>query len=375
MVVKQVSDLSLREAGRGFLISLKASGRHAESYLDSLERTVALAALFAEEHTWPAVKHITTTHIEEYLAYLQTRPRWFGERETTNPRQLSRGHINGQYRRRHRFFNWLVERDYVGTNPLHLIKPPRLDLRQTTQALKDQGHQHALPQLVQRSLRSIAADDREDTQGTGSLRLRTLRNETVQVTLMQEWRALQRTAEIRRQAAGTVLQHLLSSLPQGARGADLLVETTMGQLTGALNAQPMLGAGIRNIEKLLHQALLWLHDQDVIRLNKGLTILRPAMTIRLEAGRRRFQKSDYTPLQMHYDEQVLQIHIMTEYAHQGLNSMVAALHLALDYFSMSRDGFLDKWLASRFQELQRQTTPESWRKIESEHTIRISGQR
>ena len=238
-----------------------------------------------------------------------------------------------------------------------------LHLRQTTQALKDQGHRHALPQLVQRSLRSIAADDREDTQGTGSLRLRTLRNETVQVTLMQEWRALQRTAEIRRQAAGTVLQHLLSSLPQGARGADLLVETTMGQLTGALNAQPMLGAGIRNIEKLLHQALLWLHDQDVIRLNKGLTILRPAMTIRLEAGRRRFQKSDYTPLQMHYDEQVLQIHIMTEYAHQGLNSMAAALHLALDYFNMSRDGFLDKWLASRRQELQRQTTPESWRRI------------
>ena len=104
MVVKQVSDLSLREAGRGFLISLKASGRYAESYLDSLERTVALAALFAEEHTWPAVKHITTTHIEEYLAYLQTRPRWFGERETTNPRQLSRGHINGQYRRRHRSY-------------------------------------------------------------------------------------------------------------------------------------------------------------------------------------------------------------------------------------------------------------------------------
>ena len=138
MVVKQVSDLSLREAGRGFIISLKASGRYAESYLDSLERTVALAALFAEEHTWPAVKHITTTHIEEYLAYLQTRPRWFGERETTNPRQLSRGHINGQYRRLHRFFNWLVERDYVGTNPLHLIKPPRLDEKTVPVVSEDQ---------------------------------------------------------------------------------------------------------------------------------------------------------------------------------------------------------------------------------------------
>ena len=83
-------------------------------------------------------RHITTTHIEECLAYLQTRPRWFGERETTNPRQLSRGHINGQYRRLHRFFNWLVERDYVGTNPLHLIKPPRLDEKTVPVVSEDQ---------------------------------------------------------------------------------------------------------------------------------------------------------------------------------------------------------------------------------------------
>ena len=64
------------------------------------------------------------------MAYLQARPRWFGERETDHPRQLSRGHINGQYRRYrrlHRFFNWLVQRGYVTTNPLHMIKAPRLD--------------------------------------------------------------------------------------------------------------------------------------------------------------------------------------------------------------------------------------------------------
>ena len=70
MVVKKVCDLSLREAGRGFIISLRASNRYSESYLDSLERTVALLSLFAEEQGWPAVEHIDTFHIEEYLAYL-----------------------------------------------------------------------------------------------------------------------------------------------------------------------------------------------------------------------------------------------------------------------------------------------------------------
>ena len=36
----------LREAGRGFIVSLKASSRYSASYLESLERTIALAAIF-----------------------------------------------------------------------------------------------------------------------------------------------------------------------------------------------------------------------------------------------------------------------------------------------------------------------------------------
>ena len=49
MVVKQVSDLSLREAGRRFITSLKDSNRYSEAYLVSLETSVALAALYVEE--------------------------------------------------------------------------------------------------------------------------------------------------------------------------------------------------------------------------------------------------------------------------------------------------------------------------------------
>ena len=46
MTVKQVSDLCLREAGRGFIVSLKVSNRYSASCLESLERTIALAAIF-----------------------------------------------------------------------------------------------------------------------------------------------------------------------------------------------------------------------------------------------------------------------------------------------------------------------------------------
>ncbi len=134
MVVKQVFDLSLRESGKRFISSLKAS----EGYLASLETTVAMAALYAEEQDWPVVREITTEHIEDYLAYLQGRTRWFGKRENLVPKKLSKGHINAQYRRLNRFFAWLVERGYVEETPLHLIKPPSLDEKTVPVVSEDQ---------------------------------------------------------------------------------------------------------------------------------------------------------------------------------------------------------------------------------------------
>ena len=122
MVVKQVFDHSLRAYGKRFISSLKASNRYSEGYLASLETSVAMAALYAEQQ-WPDVQETTTEHLEEYLAYLQDRTRWFGERTYAEPKKLSKGHINAQYRRLHRFFNWLVDRGPIDENPMHPIKP------------------------------------------------------------------------------------------------------------------------------------------------------------------------------------------------------------------------------------------------------------
>ena len=113
----------------------------------------------------------------------------------------------------------------------------------------------------------------------------------------------------------------------------------------------------------MQHALLWLHDQEVIRLNRGMSVFRSAMTIRLKRGRNRFLQSDFEPLQIYYDEQTLQIHIMAEYAEKGLQSVADAVGLTLDYFNLSRQEFVTKWLADKRQELTRQTTPASWRRI------------
>ena len=138
MIVKQVFDHSLRAYGKRFLRSLKASNRYSEGYLASLETTVAMAALYAEEHGWPDVQEITTERLEDYFAYLQDRVRWFGERTYAEPKKLSRGHINAQYRRLNRFFNWLVERGPLVENPMLSISPPKLEEKTVPVITEDQ---------------------------------------------------------------------------------------------------------------------------------------------------------------------------------------------------------------------------------------------
>ena len=212
-------------------------------------------------------------------------------------------------------------------------------------------------------MRSIAGDGRGESGSGGSLGVRRLDPETVQLTLQREWGALERTAELRRAAARRVLDHLFGALPQGSRGTDLLAETTLGKLLAAVRSDLVLRSEARDPARLTDRALLWLHEQEVIRLNKGLTVFRPAMTIRLKPETRGFAQADFASLKLHYEEQVLQIHVMAEYAQQGLRSTADALRLAMDYFVLREEDFLHRWLPQRETETSRQTTPDSWQAI------------
>jgi ATP-dependent DNA helicase RecQ len=238
-----------------------------------------------------------------------------------------------------------------------------LHLRQAAQHLKDAGLKYVLPERLMRILKSLAMDGRSEEGSTGSLRLKSLDAETILVTLQREWGALEKTARLRRTAAERLLEHLLACLPPGARGADLLAETTLGKLNEAIEADLILKAEVKEPAKLLDRALLWLHELEVIRLNKGLAVFRPAMTIHLGQDKRGFVKADFAPLKLHYVEQVIQIHVMAEYVQRGLQAMAEALSLAMDYFSLNQETFLKRWLPGRQKELLRETTSASWRAI------------
>jgi len=238
-----------------------------------------------------------------------------------------------------------------------------LHLRHATQQLKDAGLNYALPETLWRIVKSVAADGRDDDCGVGALRFRRLDAETAEITLQRGWDEIEAFADGRRMAAAELLEHLVASVPQGARGADLLAETTLGKLLAVLEGNLLLGREKKRLPKMVDRALLWLHEQGVLRLNKGLAVFRPAMTIRLDPEKRGFTSEDFVPLKLHYDEQIIQIHVMREYVDRGLHTMAEALQLTMDYFQLGRQEFLERWVPGREKDLERQTTPASYRAI------------
>ncbi len=246
---------------------------------------------------------------------------------------------------------------------LELGDVANLNLKIASQELRDAGHPVVRPDIVDRLVRGIARDGRDESEGIGSLQVRKIDREHLSIRLQRSWQKLSVTAQLRRLAGRVLLNALKSEAPEKAKGKDIQVETTLGKLMSALNSDTELSSVISEPSKLLDRALLWLHEQGVITLGKGLTVFRPAMTIHLAPGNQQFTEPDFEPLKLHYNEQVLQTHIMGAYAERGLDSMRDALRLSEEYFTLSRDDFVQKWLPGRGSELRRQTTPESWRSI------------
>ena len=261
----------------------------------------------------------------------------------------------------------LIGRMQESAPDLSLGDSAPLNLRVTAQELHEAGFADARPEHIVRTLGGIAQDGRGDGGGRGSVTVRKHGIEAVAVTLRREWSSLEGIARRRRSAAGALLEHLLSKLSPGKRGNDLLVPTTLGELQKAVDeaieSDLTLLAETGDARRLMERALMWLHEQEVIRLNRGLTVFRPAMTISLEPGTRGFRRTDFKELDDHYGRTVRQIHVMAEFAERGRTKIADALRLSLDYFELGEDEFVRRWLPQRRGEIDRQTTAASWKAI------------
>jgi ATP-dependent DNA helicase RecQ len=238
-----------------------------------------------------------------------------------------------------------------------------LNLTETCQAMRERGHAQIRPDLVEGTLRGMAHDGRDQDGGRGNLTLRKASRNTLFVRVERPWRVVDRTAELRRQGAQVLLAHLTGKVAKGTRGKDIQVETTLGDMLAALNGDALLRAEVRDMTRLMDRALLWLHEQQVVTLGRGLTVFRPAITVHLNPKGGLFTVQHFLPLEEHYAEQTIQTHVMAAYAEKGLAAMVEAQRLSEDYFVLDRDAFLRRWLPGRGAEIRRQTTGTSWKTI------------
>jgi ATP-dependent DNA helicase RecQ len=238
-----------------------------------------------------------------------------------------------------------------------------LHLAETCQILFQSGHAGVRPDLVEALLRGITHDGRDQDGGRGNLHLRKANRNTLFLRLQRSWSALEQTANLRRQGAQILLNHLIGKVPKGVRGKDIPVETTLGDMLAALNGDALLRGAVQDMNRLMDRALLWLHEQQVVTLGRGLTVFRPAITVRLNPKGGQFTVQNFTPLEDHYTEQTIQTHVMAAYAEKGLNSMADAQRLSEDYFVLDRDAFIRRWSPGRGVEIRRQTTGASWKAI------------
>lgn len=226
-----------------------------------------------------------------------------------------------------------------------------------------------LPLHVSRLLRSLSLDRDGDSQQRSSLELKQLRRDYLKLRIRggYTWSQVEGLGEKRRRIAAALLPFLLAKLPPGLRGKDLLVQTTFGELMQLLADDMELSATIKPEQRLkaLEHVLLYLHHQEVLTLNHGMTVMRRAMTIDInqEKQGQRYVKEDYQRLDEHYRERRIQVHVMREYAEVALKEMADALRLVMHYFTRTKDDFLQEHFAGKEEVLQLATSEGSWKAI------------
>ncbi len=221
------------------------------------------------------------------------------------------------------------------------------------------------PERVRKCLRSLSESFGAGESRRAMMSVRGAGADTLRVTLHRPWSQVRVICERRRAAARVVLASLLDRVPPGTRQANFVVECKSRELLEAIDGNIALAGMLRDPVIALEQALLYLHENGIVQLDKGRAVFRAAMTIEINAGaaKRRFLREDYAPLQEHYRERTLQTHVMHEYARLGAVDQTQANALVRDYFTLPRQRFVRERFRGRAELLKLATTDESYRRI------------
>ncbi len=228
-----------------------------------------------------------------------------------------------------------------------------------------EGDARVSPQVVRSCLRSLADSFGTGTEKRSMLQIQSHGPDSLRVVLHRPWSQIRTICERRRATAQVVLARLLLAVPSGSRESSFIVECKARDLLDAIDADLDLKTTLRDPPTAMEHALLYMHDNGVLELDKGRSVFRSAMTIRTgpEDSKRRFVKDDFAPLEDFYRERTLQTHVMHEYARLGAESAERASALVAAYFTLPRRRFLREWFKGRNDLLDLATTDVSFRRI------------
>ena len=244
-----------------------------------------------------------------------------------------------------------------------------LSLTRLATVLKERtGNSQILPVQVLALLKSLSRDKDNHGGQRSSFELRPLTHDYLKLRILNgySWQNLEVLGTKRRELAAVLLPFLIGKLPPDLRSKDAMVQTSFGEMESLIAEDLMLKARIppEQRRKAVEHVLLYLHQQEVLVLNHGMTVMRRAMTINVNVERKgRYLKSDFRRLEEHYQERTIQVHVMREYAEKALQTMADALRLVFDYFSQSKEDFLQRYFAGKLSILERATSEESWEAI------------
>ncbi|MDY0144565.1 MAG: RecQ family ATP-dependent DNA helicase [Kiritimatiellia bacterium] len=242
---------------------------------------------------------------------------------------------------------------------------PVLDVALANQRLKDEEGLEAGLHGLERVAQGVA---KLEADGRRVMNLRPIGATRYRVRLEVDLPDIQVCAAQRREVAAVVLATILERVPADTTpGKDVLSEFTMEQLCEAVEGGTLFRTGPHNAAAEVEAALLWMHDLQILRLQRGLALFRSAMTIRGTAEPSRFYGvREYAPLGRYYEGKTFQVHVMLEYARRGLANMGESLALVLDYFRLDQKSFIERYFPNRKKELEREATAEAYRRVVEE---------
>ena len=187
----------------------------------------------------------------------------------------------------------------------------------------------------------------------------------LRVGFQTDWTGFRKQLDLRVQVSQTVLEVLLAIAERKGLVGEQLVLFSLEDLRRGIDGQLGLAHPIGDPFNAIEKTLLFLDEHDVIKLQKGLSIFRQAMTIRFpdEAKGKRYSSQHYRPLRDHYDQRVCQIHAIGRYVEEAQLELNGGRNYIQGYFSLHASEFIQQYFADDPRTLERATSRDSYAEI------------